>query len=545
MTTTTEIKNVGILLRISRDAGEGKNTLLSHRTIAERYCNERGYKYKIYEEIISGGKSIIERTELTNLLTDVMAGLWDAVFVVSTDRLSRKLGASQAIADTLAEYEIPLLTPERAYDLNSDDRLMFDFQGVIASQELMLITKRYKRGKREGVLRGEWIQGVTPYGYTRNPRTKKLVKVDEEAKVVRIIFDYALAGYGIHTIVNKLVGFRTRSYEVKGGKNAGTIHTGKPFGISHIDTILKNPVYKGTISYQPKNKQKKVIETIIVHDAHEGIVTPDEFQQVQEAVNSRISGGSEGLAKRTRSKGQVITILKDLVYCHCGLKMQFKKDSKQKNTVYLKGCQCGNKGVAEYKLLETFWDKLSNIERQFRKNWDKLLSDTNNANNNIEDLRNQLTKLVSQKNILNKALKNTRKNLNLGVITREEYLEYKEEFDRDLNDVNTAILGLEEQIELSNKDTLSKRYETKLKWLSDIRKLTHMNNGKLFVMGNDLKNAPKLKIETKDIEEVNRLLKLVLDKIHYRRDDKHTWIDEDGKVEGEKGPFIHLNIKTK
>jgi site-specific DNA recombinase len=545
MTITTKIKNVGILLRISREAGEGKDTLLSHRTIAERYCNERGYSYKIYEEIISGGKDINERTELTKLLNDVTLGLFDAVFVVSTDRLSRKLGASQEIADTLADFEVPLLTPERPYDLNSNDRFMFDIEGVMASQELRLIKKRQRRGKKEGSLRGEWVQGVPPFGYVRNPKTKKLVIEVNEAKIVRMIFDYALAGYGIATIVNKLVGYRTRSYEVKGGKNAGTIHTGKPFGISHVNTILKNPVYKGTIEYQVKNKQKQVIETLIKHNAHEGIVTPDEFQLVQEAVKGRISGGSDGLAKRTRSKGQVITLLKDLVYCHCGLKMQFKKDSKQKDTVYLKGCRCGNKGIAEYKLLETFWDELSNIEKYLLNEWDNLLSNANSTNNSIEDLNDQLDSLKSRKDKITKKAKRIRNAYTDGDITRDEYLEDKAEVEKDLTEVNTTIQELEERIQLSNKDTLSKQYETKLKWLSDIRKFSDIYNGKLFVSVKDLKNVPTPKIDTKDIEEVNRLLKLVIDKVHYNRYNEETTLFEDGYIDIEKGDFIKVTVSPK
>jgi site-specific DNA recombinase len=63
MTTATDtlIKNVGVLLRISREQGEGRDTLLSHRTIAERFCKNKGYNYKVYEEVISGAKNIEER----------------------------------------------------------------------------------------------------------------------------------------------------------------------------------------------------------------------------------------------------------------------------------------------------------------------------------------------------------------------------------------------------------------------------------------------------------------------------------------------------
>jgi site-specific DNA recombinase len=540
MTISTKIKNVGILLRISREAGENKDTLLSHRTIAERYCNEREYQYKIYEEIISGGKGISERAELTKLLNDVTTGLFDAVFVVSTDRLSRKLGASQDIADTLADYELPLLTPERSYDLNSNDRLMFDIEGVMASQELRLITKRYRRGKREGSLRGEWVQGISPFGYVKDPKTKKLVIEEKEAKMVRIIFDYALKGYGIATIVNMLIGYRTRSYEVKGGKNVGTVHTGKPFGISHVNTILKNPAYKGTISYQVKNKQKQVTETIVVHYAHEGIVTPHEFQQVQEAVKSRISGGNDGLAKRTRSKGQVITILKDLVYCHCGLKLQFKKDSKQKDTVYLKGCRCGIRGIAEKNLLEYFWEEFINAERLLRKEWEKAMNPSNEDSAN--EIKSQIDSILSSKNKLLNKLRNSRDSFNEGTFTKEEYLSDKADYEMQIQEIESNIAELNKRLSAVDTKTLRNKYEDKLNWINEVKRLATIRQGKLVNPVGQI-NIPTISAE--DFPEVNRLLKLVIGKIHYRRDDEEIWMDEEGNTEVEKGVSINVRITTR
>lgn len=543
MTITTNLKNIGILLRISREAGEGRDTLQSHRTIAERYCNEHGYQYKIYEEIISGGKEIIERAELTKLLNDVTEGLLDAVFVVSTDRISRKLGISTEIADTLADYEIPILTPERSYDLNSNDRFMFDIEGVMGSHELRVITKRYRRGKREGSLRGEWIQGVPPFGYRRceditSKNYKHLEIYEEEAKLVRMIFNYALNGYGIPSIVDKMAGFKTRSYLTSSGK----WHEGKSFGISHVNTILKNRVYTGELTYNIKDKRKRVKETIIKPDAHEPIIPLSQFNTVQSAIKGRLSGDME---KRNRSKGECISILKDLLYCDiCGLKMRIRRDSKRKDKIHVNKCKCGNKGIAEERIVTEIWGKLSSLEKQLRESFQKAIEKP--TDDSKEFLIESIDKLSQKEQKLKDRLKNMRNDYYDRVVSKEEYLSDKAEVDKELTSINTSKGELSRKLKQFDTETISSEYKTKLKWLDDLRKLSDIyNNRKLFIMGKDLKNAPTPSIDKIDIEEVNRLLKLIIDKIHYRRYNEETTLFEDGFVDIEKGDFIKVTVSPK
>ncbi|MFB5194611.1 recombinase family protein [Neobacillus sp. KR4-4] len=528
--TDTLIKNVGILLRISREAGEGRDTLLSHRTIAEEYCKERNYNYKCYEEIISGGKNVSERKELTKLLEGVKAGLYDAVFVVSTDRLSRKLGASQMIADTLAEYEIPLLTKERIYDLNSEDRLLFDIEGVMSAQELRLIAKRQKRGKRMGALRGEFVQGVAPFGYQRNDRTRKLEINLEESNIIRKIFDYSINGYSIPSIVNKLAlaGYKTRTYEVQGGKNAGTIHEGKPFGLSQINTILKNPVYTGVITYHVKNKQKMVVETIMVKDAHEAIITAEDFKKAQEAVSSRLSGGQDGLAKRTRSKGQVLSILKDLVFCKkCKSKIGFRKDSKQANAIYLKACKCGNRGVSEALLLDAFQKKFRFLEQFYREEWEKAINTPQSVTK--DDLEQSISELNKTAEKLKKRLEGYIEMRADGDLTREQFQKKKTETETELMRISSTIGDLQSEIESMDKESITLKYEAKIE---KIKRFYELYNSEA---------------SQQDLAECNRLLKLMLDKVYYTRlTEKVTGINHSTKsLKVEKGDFIEILIASK
>lgn len=501
MTTATDtlIKNVGILLRISREAGEGRDTLLSHRTIAERYCKNKGYNFKVYEEVISGAKNIEEREALNSLLEDVQTGLYDAIFVISTDRISRDSYYLQYVAKVLADHEVLIITPEKVYDLNGDDRLMFDMLGAMSSQELRLIAKRQKRGKREGALRGEFVQGVTPYGYYRNSHTKKLEIKEAEAEIVRMIFDYAISGYSLNSIVDKLSGYRTRSYV---SKSKGKIHEGKPFTLSQVNTILKNTVYCGTITYQVKNKQKQITETIVVENSHEAIISPEDFEKAELALSSRISGGEEGLAKRTRSKGQVLSILKDLVFCNeCGRKIGFRRDSKNPNKIYLKACSCGVPGVNNEMLMAYFQGEFKFTEEFFTKEWKKSLEGT--TTDNKEVLEQQVQELLKQQQKLNKRLKNINLMRADGELTKVEAEEMRTDTDKQLSEVNSNLNKLQKEIASLDTEKIIDEYQEKLNLIQQVK-------------------------ETDNIIEANRLLKLIADKIYYF---KGEVVNGDGDVE--------------
>ncbi|MCQ6278146.1 recombinase family protein [Bacillus sp. EB600] len=502
------IKHVGIYLRISRESGEGRDTLLSHRTIAERYCKEKGYSYKIYEEVISGAKDIEERELLNQLLNDIQ--MYEAIFVISTDRISRDNYYTQYVAKVLADNDVYILTPEKVYDLNGDDRLMFDVLGAMSSQELRLITKRQKRGKLEGARRGEWIQGVPPLGYTRG-KDKKLVIVESEANIVKMIFNYAENGYGIQSIVKKLEGYKTKA--------------GKSFTDTAVHTILHNKTYTGSIIYNVKDKKGNITETIKTKNAHEPIITKEQFKSVQQAIKGRMSGDME---TRNRSKGRVLSMLKDLVYCkECGLKMGFRKDSKQKNAIYLKACKCGNRGVVEHQLIESFMNEFYFLQGLLQSEWEKALNAPQNVSK--DTLPQQVQEMKKKQDKLNTRLSRAKDAYLDEVFTKEEYFTTKSNIEDELKQISATIDDLQEQIESLDKESITSQYKSKIQKI------------------NRFYEAYNKEASQKDLDECNRILKLIINKIHYARVNEKVTITSplEGYMEIEQGDFVELRIESK
>jgi site-specific DNA recombinase len=501
------IKKVAVYLRISREDKENEDTLLNHRTIMQTFVASRGFNEAVYyEEIVSGAKAVEHRHELFRLLQDIKK--YDALCILKLDRLSRDELYFYTILKVLEDNNIPLITSDgRQYNLrDKNDRMMLGIQNLFASNEYRTIVERMQENKLVRANRGEWIQGIPPLGYKRND-DKKLVIDESETFIVKQIFDYAESGYGLPTIVNKLIGYRTAK--------------GKPFTVTAVHAILCNKTYLGIITYNTKD------ESIVCKNAHEPIITREQFNRVQDALRGRYSGDRE---TRTRSKGKVISVLKDLVYCNeCGLKMGLKKDSKQVNTIYLKACKCGNKGIAEHRLLNTFISEFQFIKAHLHEEWEKAL----NASQDVS--KDSLVKSISE---LNKTADKLKKRLEGyiemradGELTKEQYQKKKGETESELKRLSDAINDLQEQLQSLDKETITSQYEAKME---KIDRFFYLYNKEALL---------------EDIAECNRILKLLINKARYVRGDSESVItsplERYEASQGMQQDFVQLVIEPK
>ncbi|MCM3016907.1 recombinase family protein [Priestia megaterium] len=121
---------------------------------------------------------------------------------------------------------------------------------------------------------GLHISGKVPFGYRRNPATKKLEIHEEEAKIIRDIFNLHSKGLGSYKIRDIL--------NTEGYKPA----KGNPFNLPAIKRIIRNPVYKGWRVFNDRKRVKKnrkfiyeVVDSIIVEDAHPTVIAPRQWDE--------------------------------------------------------------------------------------------------------------------------------------------------------------------------------------------------------------------------------------------------------------------------
>ncbi|WP_321426431.1 recombinase family protein [uncultured Bacteroides sp.] len=203
-----------------------------------------------FEEKISGFKNDREEFEKLRQLTknDI-----DIILVWELSRLSRKSIYLQQQVREFADIGICIYSKkEGLHTLNedgSDNQLgMFaiGITSMIAEQEVATFKARTISSKRNKILKqGSSYTYKAAYGYDYNTETKKLSINDEEAEVVKRIFQLSADGYSCYRIPVILNG--------EGGKTKG----GKNWTVPTISSLLVNTVYKGEAKLRLKSDKPK------------------------------------------------------------------------------------------------------------------------------------------------------------------------------------------------------------------------------------------------------------------------------------------------
>ena len=164
-------------------------------------------------------------------------------------------------------------------------------------------------------------RGIPPFGYVYNEEKTHFVIDPEAAKIVRLIFDLALQGNSKLQIANFLNAHKIPTIGEYNQLQHNQLKTNIPVHeLPHWDSIkvvlvLRNPVYKGTlllhkttviVPASKKSRKTDASEQYVYDNAHEAIVTPEEFDKVQELFPHR---------SRKSQRNSSDYPLKNVVYC--------------------------------------------------------------------------------------------------------------------------------------------------------------------------------------------------------------------------------------
>ncbi|MEY9867832.1 site-specific DNA recombinase [Peribacillus sp. B2I2] len=462
-TVASKIKHVAIYLRISQEKkGENVETLGNHRSILTDYATSQGWTYVLYEEVLSGGKTDInERPQLQRLLTDIEK--FDGIMVMELSRLSRNGLISETVLQQCVDYDTPIVTREKIYDLANvqNDVLTYRFGSLIASQEHSLIGKRSKNNKIAMTKQGLYVSGNTPFGYKRNNATKKLEIDEQSAQIIRYIFKLhgeGLGSYKIRDILN-----------AEGYKSA----TGKPFNIPSIRRIIRNPVYKGTVVFNDRKRIKvngkytyKNIDTIEVEKAHPAIIAVEEWNRVNDVRIARAEYAQQTREKPATKTG--VTALKDLMYCaNCGRKLAVRKDNKSgkhhiKVCEYLmpNGVKCGNAGIRVQYVEELVMQRVTTVRTEIEQEIERLLNtDTSDI---TKDIVEQLSRVDKQITEQEKAFSTLIDLAVQGILTAEEIAGKKKEITARLDSLKAEKADLTVKLQNTNTATVTDKLQNML-----------------------------------------------------------------------------------
>ena len=457
-----------------------------------------------YDEVVSG-ESISSRREFQKLLKRIESSDVSAVVVKDCARLGRpnteEIGRISNLFRYTSTYIISL-EPYKIFDLRDKwDREQFERE-MMSNRDFLDYTKSILGSGKETSLRGgNYINGVTPYGYeqvwTYEGKRKRptLAIVEEEAKVVRLIFDwYVNEGIGATKICQKLNGMGIKAK--KGGL----------WKKSSVINILKNEHYTGKVVI------KKHIKVKTVEDSQ--IVTRCIFNKDYEVVDGKHPAIiDEEIFNKAKNKIHNIPSVKpsetlqnpyaSILKCVCGKTMLRRKDRHTFRYLCDEQMFCGNASVNEVELTNAIIEELKKHLANFSEN-------VNSDDSTKKEKHNEYVSLLESRYV-----EAEKKELALWEKYTEEQMP-KQVFDKLIQKNTEEKQSIERELEIAkNNAPTSIDYKDAIITLHKI-----------------IDSLPDASVPA---SAKNKLLKSVVDTITYARPKAQRYSPEEAKALGFEG----------
>lgn len=420
--------------------GEGE-TLARHRIALTQLAERRGLNVvHTYEEIVSG-ESIQSRPQMRMLLAAIEAGEYAGVIVNDVDRLTRGDSIDQGtVKQAFYSTGTLIITPVKTFDPSDEaDEDFFDISLFFTRYEYRKINKRMQTGRARSAAEGNTLGSRVTYGFNKVKRTDRkgytLVPDPEKAEIVRMIFRWYADGENGVPMGADLIARRLNDMGLRTSLNV--LFTG-----GGIRSMLKNPAYIGTASWNKRVKRVRVIdgvrtvvrennpEPIIVEGAHEAIVDRALWDRVQKMFSTHAK-----LPKNTDAP--VSNVLAGLIKCSiCGKSMQRKPGVfGRPDAILCKTYGCPTTGIYIPLLEDALLDALRGWLVQYSNPESKPARESG-ASSAAAALKKQLDALDSQMSRLHDLLEQ-------GIYTPSVFIQRRDELTCRIASVNAELSRLE------------------------------------------------------------------------------------------------------
>ena len=227
------------------------------------------------------GKLVTKRDNFLKMINDGKEGKFDLVLTKSVSRFARNTMDSIYYTNLLLDMGIGIIfINDNINTFYSDSEFRLTLMASIAQDELRKLSESVKFGLRQSINRGVVLGNDNILGYCKNKG--KLMIIEEEALIVREIFELFLSGIYNYSKIARLI---NKKYN-------------KIFNSSSVKRILTNYKYKGyycgkkseVIDYK-KNKRRVINEDdwITYKDINivPAIVNENDWDKVNEIIKMK------------------------------------------------------------------------------------------------------------------------------------------------------------------------------------------------------------------------------------------------------------------
>lgn len=464
------IWNVAAYARLSHEDGdkEESNSIGSQREMIREFIRNRTDMVITHEYTDDGFSGVnFERPGFKQMMADLEAGRVDCIVCKDLSRFARNyIDSGRYLEKIFPSMGVRFIAINDNYDScgerSQSDSLIIPFKNLINDAYCKDISMKIRSQLDIKRKLGDFIGAFCTYGYQKSPENKNRLIVDEEAaKVVELIFRLRLQGMsntGIAEKLNDMGILSPMAYKVsKGMGYRSGFRTNERilWSAETVRRVLSNPIYIGTLIQHkrgtPNYKVKREIQYeesdwIVIHNSHQPIIEQTDFDTVQSLLGRDV---------RVAPDQDSVYLFSGFVFCGgCGHPMVRKTVSRGgKKYPYLvcstnktgRGCtsHCFSEKKLEkivFTLVRDHIDQICEIDRVM----DYIASLPENQRE-IFNYDAQLSKLEAEIQRYQDLKLNLYSDMADGIISKEEYLEFRTGYDRRIAASQRSITRIQEE----------------------------------------------------------------------------------------------------
>ena len=331
MNQSNQIRKTALYCRLSQDDGiEGdSNSIQNQKAILQKFAEDHHFPSPCFyvDDGFSGGT--FQRPAFQQMISDMENG---EIGIIVTKDLSR-LGRNQLHTGLYIEERFPMFgvrfiaINDNVDTDSSESNDLMPFKNLFNEWFIRDTSRKIRAVLKAKAERGERLGTRTPYGYRKDPDTKKLIVDEEAAAIVRRIFAMCAGGSGPSQIARILKKEQILTPTMYAYTRYGITHTcldtAHPYNWSDsaIANLLENEIYLGntvnmkysTKSYKDKRRVEHPREECMVFEnTHPALITREVWDMVQRVRKN----------KRRLTKMEEQNKYSGLVFCaDCGSNM--------------------------------------------------------------------------------------------------------------------------------------------------------------------------------------------------------------------------------
>ena len=475
---TNRIFHAAIYVRLSKednasDSGTDKaesDSIVNQKELIRAFLADKP-DIEVCAEYADDGYSgaNFERPNFQRMIREIKAGHIDCVVVKDLSRLGRNfVEAGRYIDQIFPVLGVRFIAVNDGFDSvngrTSSDRILIPFKNLINDAYCRDISVKVRSQLETKRKKGDFIGSFAVYGYMKDPADRHKLVVDEYAAgVVKDIFKWKLEGTSQQRIADRLndrgelspmeykrfCGMRYQSgFQVNIKARWTAVAVGR---------ILRNELYIGTMVQgkrtTPNHKVKKTLlrpseEWVRVEGSHEPIIDKEDFLAVERLLLQDT---------RVAPKEETVYLLSGLMFCRdCGHGMVRNSVCRNGKTYVYYMCGnnrangiCSSHRVSGGQLEQSVFLTLQQHIAQ-TADMDHVLAYIETfpyRQTEVERAERQLLKKQEEAEKYTRLKTSLYESLMDGLVDKEEYLELKALYDGKLQEAQTAMAKLREEME--------------------------------------------------------------------------------------------------